>query len=95
MTSASIAGHPYVVFKNAGTNVGGMMSPAFHLDHGTIGWTVFFSVEDCEQTTMRVQRMGGHLVRGPVDVRGTGRFASFQDPQGVDFAILRQKPMGR
>ena len=95
MSSASIAGQPYVVFKNAGTNVGGMMSPSFHMEQGPMGWTAFFAVEDCEVTTMRAQRMGGRLVRGPVDVRGTGRFASFQDPQGADFAILRQKPMGR
>jgi predicted enzyme related to lactoylglutathione lyase len=94
-TSATITGQPYLVFKNAGTNVAGMMAPSFHMDPTVMGWTVFFAVQNCEATTIRVQKMGGRLVRGPVDVRGTGRFASFQDPQGADFAILQQRPMGR
>ncbi|TDC22188.1 VOC family protein [Streptomyces sp. 8K308] len=48
---------------------------------------VYFSVADCDQAVANLQRLGGRLVRGPMD-SPYGRFAAVTDPQGASFALI-------
>lgn len=79
----------YYVWKQGEDRVGGMMDigsilPAEIPPH----WLVYFTVENCDAAVEQVQRAGGSLNSGPMDVE-VGRFAVVSDPFGAVFAVMQ------
>ena len=50
-------------------------------------WSIYFTVNNVEETDAAVGRNGGQVVFGPMDVFEAGRMAMCLDPQGALFAI--------
>jgi predicted enzyme related to lactoylglutathione lyase len=49
-------------------------------------WTVSFMVADADQSTARVQELGGSVLLPPMDIP-VGRFAVVADPAGASFTV--------
>ncbi|HEX7097220.1 MAG TPA: VOC family protein, partial [Acidimicrobiales bacterium] len=50
-------------------------------------WMVYFTVDDCDRTTARLQQLGGGVTVPPTDIE-PGRFAVVHDPQGNTFSVI-------
>ncbi|QBF83418.1 VOC family protein [Shewanella maritima] len=50
-------------------------------------WTIYFAVDNVDETIERVKQAGGQLVIGPHNVGDAGRMAVFLDPEGASFAV--------
>ena len=80
-------GMTYVTHK-VGDRVNGGMIPTQIFGEGVPPhWGVYFTVEDTDKATARVQELGGKLLAPPMDVP-MGRFAALTDPQGAYFSIF-------
>jgi uncharacterized protein len=83
----------YTQFKVNGKGIGGMLPTPPEAKGLPPIWTVYFAVEDCDQTAERVKSLGGKIMRPPEDIPKVGRFAIFNDPQGAMFAVIRPLPI--
>jgi len=86
--TSAYAGGTYTEFKRDGRTIGGMMEmgadwPAEVPPH----WTVYFAVEDCDQSASRAQELGGSIAMQPTTIPA-GRFATLVDPQGARFSVI-------
>ena len=54
-------------------------------------WLYYVRVMDLDEAVSRVQKGGGKVINGPMDVPG-GRIAQCMDPQGAMFAMHWMKP---
>jgi hypothetical protein len=54
--------------------------------------TVYVGVEDLEGTLERAEELGGKTVVEPMAIPGAGRFAVFQDPDGVMLGLFQEDP---
>jgi len=82
----------YIVFNNpSGDGVAGMMKlPDEAKQMGAPPhWMMYVGTPNVDQTAMRIAQLGGHVVKQPTDLPGTGRFAVVQDPFGAMFAIFQ------
>ena len=79
----------YGSFRLGGRLVAGMLPmgdqfppsvPAF--------WVPYFGVEDLEASTSTVERLGGAVMAGPIQVP-QGRFVTVRDPQGAVLALTQ------
>jgi predicted enzyme related to lactoylglutathione lyase len=50
-------------------------------------WTIYFKVDDADQSAERIKQLGGQILNGPMDVPGGDRVAQAMDPQGAAFGI--------
>jgi predicted enzyme related to lactoylglutathione lyase len=83
----------YTVFNIDGQANAGMMSMMKNVpDNVPSNWTVYFMVDNCDQTNAKAQALGARIVVPPNDIPGTGRFALYMDPQGASFGILQPVP---
>jgi predicted enzyme related to lactoylglutathione lyase len=75
---------PYLVIRNGEANNGGVRP----LDPPTMppSWGVYFAVDDIESALARVQKLGGALIMGPMDI-GIARIGVVADPQGAVFML--------
>jgi len=81
---------PYVVFKDGGQSVCGMMAMSKNTPKGTPShWTVYFAVQSCDGTVDKAKKLGANVVVPPTDIPNVGRFAMMFDPQGAFFAVLQ------
>ncbi|QIR13254.1 VOC family protein [Shewanella aestuarii] len=62
------------------------LSGAMGIDAPT-HWTVYFAVNDVDDTIELIKQAGGQLIVGPHNVGDAGRMALFADPEGSRFAI--------
>jgi uncharacterized protein len=76
----------YQMFGRAGQMLGGMYNKPREMT-GSPNWLCYALVPDVDSTAKVVQRLGGKIINGPMDVPGGGRIAQCVDPQGVAFAI--------
>ncbi|PRY02504.1 VOC family protein [Allonocardiopsis opalescens] len=53
------------------------------------GWTLYFHSADVDATAGAVERAGGSVRTGPLDVLAAGRTAACSDPAGARFALWR------
>ncbi len=88
------SGNPdYTLFSVGDRGVAGLM--AIPEDARKAGarpaWMGYIYVEDVDAMAARIVEQGGKLMRPPVDVPGTIRFAVMADPHGAGFLIA--KPM--
>lgn len=80
---------PYVEFQLGGESIlGGMemneMVPAEVPSY----WTVYFSVDDVDETFRKATAAGAREMVAPQDFPG-GRFAIISDPEGASFGLLK------
>jgi hypothetical protein len=55
-------------------------------------WLPYVTVEDCDATVKRAEKLGAEVQAPPSDIPEVGRFAILTDPIGATFAII--KPAG-
>jgi len=79
----------YTVVLNKGQAIGGMVKvkPKDKKDHAA-RWLASLSVPDVDQAAALVQRAGGTVHEGPVDLKKRGRGALVTDPQGAQLLLL-------
>ena len=83
----------YVVFKNAGKDIGGCMTmPDMVPKEVGSYWLTYFSVDDADKTAAEIKKLGGTVLVEPQDIPTIGRFAVAMDPQGASFAIIKTEP---
>ena len=71
----------YTLIKVGGKEVGGMAVP--RSASRPIGWGVYVTVTDVDQTAGKAEELGGKLLVPPTDIPRVGRFCVIQDPQGA------------
>lgn len=57
-------------------------------DDATIGWMIYFAVDDPDTAVAAVREHGGKVISGPVD-SGYGRMASVLDPAGTPLCLIK------
>ena len=60
-----------------------------------LGWTVYFTVDNCDETAALAASLGATVIVPPADIPDTGRFSILIDPQGAGFGILQPLPGGQ
>jgi predicted enzyme related to lactoylglutathione lyase len=80
----------YKIFLLDGREVGGML--AIGEDWGPVppNWTIYFGVPDCDAAVARAEWLGAKLLAPAMEIKGVGRFAHLQDPEGAVFAVIAQ-----
>ncbi len=80
---------PYHVLKVGETAVGGVMGkpPGAPANMPSM-WGCYVTVDDVDATLASVRRLGGQVLMEPMDVRGVGRMAVIQDPQGAALSVM-------
>jgi len=82
----------YDLFSRNGTDIGGMMRAMPGTgDPGGAFWLPYFGVDGTEAAVARIQKAGGRVKRGPVEVPGGNFIAVATDPQGAAFAVVGPK----
>jgi hypothetical protein len=72
------------------TQLAGIMDATGHMAEGIPShWEVYFQVEDTDQATADVERLGGSVLRAPFDTP-YGRMAAVADPSGAVFNVVDQ-----
>jgi len=54
--------------------------------------TIYISVKDIDAKRKLVDECGGSIVIEPVDIGGGERICLFNEPSGVTFAMIQEKP---
>jgi len=82
---------PYAMWTNEGTPLGGVMEmPEEVCAAGAPPhWMAYVSVDDIEETVLKVKEAGGSVLHEATEVPGAGAFAVLADPQGAAFAVYR------
>ena len=80
----------YTVVLNNGQPIGGMVEiEPKEGEKSTARWIPLLSVADVDQAVALVQKAGGTIHEGPVDMSKRGRGALINDPQGAPLLLLR------
>ena len=80
----------YTVVLNKGQAMGGMLEiEPKEGEKSTDRWIPLLSVADVDQAVALVQKAGGTIHEGPVDMSKRGRGALISDPQGAPLLLLR------
>jgi uncharacterized protein len=76
-----------------GRSIGGMRP--IQKEEGPVPphWMIYVQVKDCDATAAQVTKLGGKTFMPPTDIPKTGRFATFADPQGALFAVIKLEGM--
>jgi uncharacterized protein len=84
--------HPvYVVWTCDGQPVAGLLP--IHPDWDVVPrWQVLFAVDDLTGAVARVERAGGAVEFGPLDIPGVTTLTSVRDPQGHLFVLSQPRP---
>ena len=91
-SGADTPGYTLLTVKDQG--VAGLMAIPPEARKADVGpaWMGYVRVEDVEATAKQIQREGGTLHRGPIEMPGVIRFAVVSDPQGAGFIIAKPLP---
>ena len=79
----------YTMITNNGKRIAGIVNivPASDKMPQPL-WLPVMSVADVDRAAAFVRHHGGRILKGPLDMRGRGRAALVQDPQGAELVIL-------
>lgn len=88
-TSKRLMDGRYTLFELGDKEVGGMIALDESWGAMPPNWSIYFGVEDCDRAVATTLRLGGTLLRDPVEIREVGRFAFLADPQGAIFAVIQ------
>jgi predicted enzyme related to lactoylglutathione lyase len=80
---------PYHVVKIGDTAVGGIMGkpPGAPASMPSM-WGCYVTVDDVDKTLAKVRSLGGKVLMEPTEVKGVGRMAVIQDPQGAALSVI-------
>jgi predicted enzyme related to lactoylglutathione lyase len=86
-------GEPYVLFRNAGRDVGAMyrLQPGVHPEGTPSHWLPYVAVASADRAAARAVELGGRELMPPTDAHDHGRMAVVQDPTGAGFAVWEAK----
>jgi uncharacterized protein len=76
----------YQMFGRAGQMLGGMYNKPREMA-APPHWLCYALVPSADRAAALVQRLGGKVLNGPMDIPGGGRIAQCTDPQGAAFAV--------
>src|SRR5712671_5873487 len=76
----------YQMFGRGGLMLGGMYDKPLEMP-APPHWLCYALVPNVDSAAAVVQRLGGQVVSGPMDIPGGGRIAQCVDPQGAAFAL--------
>lgn len=79
----------YRMIEVDGRGVAGIMPILPEMGPMPPHWSVFFAVDDVDQSASKAESLGGKVMAPPQDIPGIGRFAAIQDPQGAVFQIFK------
>jgi uncharacterized protein len=80
---------PYHVVKIGDTSVGGIMGKPPGTPAGMPSmWGCYVTVNNVEEALAKVKSLGGTVLMEPMDVKGVGRMAVIQDPQGAALSVI-------
>ena len=80
---------PYYVVKVGDTSVGGIMGKPPGAPAGMPSmWGCYVTVVNVEETLAKVRSLGGKVLMEPMEVKGVGRMAVIQDPQGAALSVI-------
>ena len=84
-------GGAYTLFKVNGDAVGGLWQlPAEAQQQGARPyWGAYVTVDDVDETMRKARDLGASVIVEPMDIPGTGRFATIQDPQGAIISFIK------
>ncbi|WP_017606732.1 VOC family protein [Nocardiopsis alkaliphila] len=82
----------YLLIRSEGADVGGI-GPRI-VDDEPPSWTMYFHVEDIEESSRRVQGLGGTLQVEPTELFELGTLAHATDPQGGWFGLWQPGTYG-
>lgn len=85
-----ISGVEYTSFMvDEQTAAGGVMEIRPEMGEGIPpNWFVYFTVNDCDETVLKVKASGGKVHKEPTTLEEVGRFAIIEDPQGAVFGVV-------
>ena len=81
-------GMDYTVLKVNGDETGGIMSMPPEVQGMPPMWSIYITVKDVDATARQVEKLGGKIVRPPMDIPKIGRFCVLQDPQGATICAI-------
>ncbi len=94
LEDAGMEGFAYHLANCDGDMVAGLMAMPGDMTSTPPHWTVYFAVDDADQTVADARLAGAAVCQEPTDIPGTGRFAMLSDPQGATFGILQPDMSG-
>jgi hypothetical protein len=86
--SAAATGGDYFEFQTNQHSVAGMMQIRPEWGEVPPNWSIYFAVEDCNQTVDQVQKLGGRVIM-PTTHFDIGDMAVVRDPQGAAFSLIQ------
>jgi uncharacterized protein len=78
----------YTVVKAGGSEVGGIMAVPPRAAGMPPHWGVYITVDDVDATVGKAVELKATILLPPMDIKGVGRFAIIQDPQGAVFSVI-------
>src|SRR5207247_10146634 len=81
----------YWMFGRGAGSLGGMYNKSRDMP-GAPHWLCYVLVPDADTAAATVTRLGGRVVRGPMEVAGGSRIAMCVYAQGAAFAVHSQAP---
>ena len=81
----------YWMFGRGAGSLGGMYNKPREMS-GPPHWLSYVLVPDADKAAATVTRLGGRVMRGPMDVPGGSRIAMCVDAQGAAFAVHSEAP---
>ena len=84
----------YQMFGRAGQMLGGMYNKPREMS-APPHWLCYALVPSADGAAALVQRLGGKVLNGPMDIPGGGRIAQCMDPQGAAFAVHANAPQAK
>lgn len=82
----------YVSFKNVDRYSAGMMKILPEWGEMPSQWTVYFTVDNCDEFVKMAEQRGGKILVPPTDIEGVGRFSNLLDKEGAYFGVIEYKP---
>ncbi len=80
----------YITIRNNGRANGGIFKLTNEMQGVPPNWTVYFTVQNLDDTIAKVKEFGGQIGMGPKEI-GVGKIAMVSDPANAHFMIMEMK----
>ncbi len=78
----------YQMYGLGEKKLGGMYNKTAEMP-GPAAWLFYIESSDVDDAAKKIEKQGGKILNGPMDVPGGGRIVMAMDPQGAAFALHR------
>lgn len=78
----------YHILKAGGERVGGIMAKPEGMENLPDHWGTYITVDDVDDTLLKVEAAGGKAVYPPMDVPGVGRVCAITDTGGAVVSFI-------